>query len=74
MNAGQTLIAEALGVDDVPDAAAAGTWQPWDSLGHMRIVLALEAKIDRVLSPDELVKLWDVTQVTQIIEAATAID
>lgn len=31
-------------VQDVPDNAAMGTYEPWDSLGHVAVMMALEAE------------------------------
>ena len=43
----RTIIATELDlrVEDVPVDANADTFQPWDSLGHMRIVMAIEDQL-----------------------------
>jgi len=52
----RSLLAEAAGVaaTDVPAGAAIGNWERWDSLTHMRLMLLIEARLGRMLSPDEI--------------------
>ena len=52
----RALIAEAFACPpaDLPEDAMIGEAPGWDSLGHMRLMLAIEAKIGRQLSPMEI--------------------
>ena len=53
------LLAGALELDpaDVADDAAMGTVETWDSLAHMRLILAIEAALGRELDPDALFEI-----------------
>lgn len=39
---------------DVPADAAVGNWELWDSLTHMRLMLLIEERLGRMLSPEEI--------------------
>jgi len=39
---------------DVPVDAAIGNWELWDSLTHMRLMLLVEERLGRMLSPEEI--------------------
>jgi len=52
---------------EVPDNAAIGNWDGWDSLSHMRLVLALEEQLNIELSPEELVELDSLEQVAELV-------
>lgn len=59
------LIATALGrpVSEITDAAAMGTPESWDSLGHMRILMEIEARLGREIDPELAVLIVDVKSV-----------
>lgn len=61
------LIADALGLDDIAPDAQAGSLAAWDSLGHMRIILAAEAAMGRVMTTDELASIWDVQSLAAVL-------
>lgn len=62
------VLAQAVGVDEdkVPTDAAIGVWEPWDSLAHMRIVLALEEELGKSLPLVEIVELTTLQQVSDL--------
>ena len=49
----RALLADAFGVDQnsLPDGVAIGTFERWDSLAHVRVVLGLEELLDRPVGP-----------------------
>ena len=53
------LLAEAISAKPalVPAEARIGAFERWDSLAHLRLILALEARIGRLLDPDEAVAI-----------------
>ena len=63
------LIGEGLGIgpQSVPDDAAIGTLEAWDSLGHMRIILALEAALGRELSPEAVAAVGSLGDIAQTL-------
>ena len=65
------LLAEAIAVDasEVPDDACVGVFDAWDSIAHLRLILALEAAIGRQLDPDEAVAIERLTDVDALIAA-----
>ena len=70
MNGAKQLLAEATGADAaaVPDGARIGGFARWDSLAHLRLILALEEKIGRQLDPDEAVRIESLQDVAAFLE------
>jgi acyl carrier protein len=66
----RALLAEALEIDvaDVADDAAIGTLASWDSLGHMRLILALESYLGEPLPPEAMVAIGSLSDVVTILE------
>jgi len=65
----RVLVAHALekSVDDIASDGALGGVPGWDSLGHMRIVLSLESKLNRTLTANEIVELKSVTDISALL-------
>jgi acyl carrier protein len=70
LNGARKLLAEAIGADAtaVPDGARIGSFERWDSLAHLRLILALEAKIGRQLDPDEAVRIESLGDIAGLLE------
>ena len=51
----------------VEESASVGHLQGWDSIGHVSIILALEARIGRMLRPDEIGRLTSVSDIAAIL-------
>ena len=70
MTGAKQLLAEATGADaaSVPDTARLGGFARWDSLAHLRLILALEEKIGRQLDPDEAVRIESLQDVAAFFE------
>jgi acyl carrier protein len=64
------LLAEAIHVDiaTIPDAARIGGFERWDSLAHLRLILALEETIGRQLDPDEAVQIESLEDVAGLLD------
>jgi len=62
------LVAEALGMafEDVSEDTSISTTPNWDSLAHLRLVLAIEKHLDRNLSPPEIVTITDLSSVRDL--------
>ena len=66
------LLAEALGLpaSAVPDEAAVGTLPAWDSLGHVKVIVAVEARLGRQLEPEQLVTIRSLADVAGALDGA----
>jgi acyl carrier protein len=67
--AARRLVADALGgtLNDVPDDGAVGTVAGWDSLGHVRVIMAVEACLGRPVQSIEVATLRTVADVAGLI-------
>jgi acyl carrier protein len=65
----RALLAEAVnaGTGAVPDDARIGLLEQWDSLAHLRLLLAIEAKIGRLLDPDEIMRIETLDDVVALL-------
>jgi acyl carrier protein len=65
------LVAEALNrpEDDVAPEGSIHTIAAWDSLGHVRVLLAVESAIGRPLSSDTIATLVSVADIAAILAA-----
>lgn len=70
----RTLLADATGVEAaaVPETARIGRFEPWDSLAHMRLILAIEEQIGRMLDPDETIRIDCLDDVARFLNACDA--
>jgi acyl carrier protein len=63
------LLAEAVyaGTDAIPGTARIGAFERWDSLAHVRLLLAIEERLGRRLDPDEAVRIESLADVATIL-------
>jgi acyl carrier protein len=63
------LLAEAANCDSamIPDDVQIGTFERWDSLAHLRLVLAIEQKIGRQLDLDEAIRIESPAEVAALL-------
>jgi len=52
----------------VPEDARIGSFERWDSLAHLRLVLALEAQVGRELDAEEVVRIECLDDVRALLE------
>jgi acyl carrier protein len=66
------LLAEAANCDPatIPDEVRIGGFERWDSLAHLRLVLAIEQQIGRELDPDELVRIETLVDIAMLLAPA----
>jgi len=71
-----TIVAKALSLDlnDVPRDAGIDSFPPWDSLGHLRIILLLEETILRPLTSEEVLQLIDLDSINALLTKVSGID
>lgn len=58
--------------EDITPDDALDTAPGWDSLGHMRIVLGLEAKLVRMLDTHEIVEIKSVSDIVALLQRQNA--
>ena len=63
------LLAEAANCNSaiIPDDVRIGNFDRWDSLAHLRLVLAIEQQIGRQLDPDEAIRIEKLTDVAALL-------
>jgi len=63
------IVARAVGIaeKDLPPDAAIGQWGPWDSLAHMRIVLALEDDLGVALPMEQIVEIEALADIERLL-------
>lgn len=63
------ILAEAtnLGPEELDENASMTTLDGWDSLAHMRIILAVEELLGRQIAPEKLVEIANLEDIAEII-------
>ncbi|MBT3333764.1 MAG: acyl carrier protein [Rhodospirillaceae bacterium] len=56
---------------EVPDDASLDTYQRWDSLGHMQLVMLLETHLGRPLESEEILSIIDLESLDQLLTMKT---
>lgn len=66
------LLASALqvSVSEVPEDAAIGVTDRWDSLAHMRLIMALEEHLGKTVDTDAMVAIEDISGIEDILKSA----
>lgn len=55
---------------DIGDEARIGQTEGWDSLAHLRLLLAIEEEIGRTLDPEEAVGIDSLADVAALLDRA----
>ena len=68
------LLAEAANCDRsaIPDDVRIGRFGRWDSLAHLRLVLAIEEHIGRQLDPDESIRIETLADIATLLAPAAS--
>jgi acyl carrier protein len=66
------LLAEAVGLpaSAIPDDAGFAEVERWDSIAHMRLMLALEEKIGREVTAEETMALFSLPEIARFLDEA----
>jgi len=65
----KALLAQALGAPaDIGDDASIANTPAWDSLAHVRLMLAIEQRLGRALASDEAARIESVGDVAALLE------
>ncbi len=69
LTAAKQLVAEALEVEvtEIEDESNLDNLEAWDSLAHMRVVQGLEEKLGGTLSAHDIVSIYGVSDVVEIL-------
>jgi len=72
IEAARALVAEALGLEagSVPQDARLGEPAAWDSIGHMRIVFAIEERLGATLDAEAIVGIETLADVARALGRA----
>ena len=67
------LLADAfeITVADVPDDASLEAFEHWDSLGHVRLINAVEERLGRQLETLEILGLVDLESLGHLLDVST---
>lgn len=70
LDSARALIAESLEVElaEVPAEGTVETVAGWDSLGHLRILLAVEQRLGRSLTAAELATIESVGDIARLLD------
>ncbi len=70
--AAKSILATAFGlaIEEIPDSASIDTFDPWDSLGHVQIIVALEKVIGRQVETEEILQLADLEDLQCLLDRA----
>jgi citrate synthase len=70
-NKAKKIMASAFIVDpaDIHDGLTLGSIREWDSLGHMRLVVAIEEFLGKTLDPHEVVAIRSLADVSRLLDA-----
>jgi acyl carrier protein len=65
----KTMLAQAFEIEifEVPDDASLESYERWDSLGHMQLVMMLETHLSRPLETEEILSITDLESVNQLL-------
>jgi acyl carrier protein len=58
--------------DEIPDDAAIGRLGSWNSLAHMRLIMAIEEHMGSPLEPDAVVSIASLADVIKILDESGA--
>ena len=70
----RALLAAALEIEPaaIPDQADMETLEAWTSVGHLRLVLAIEERLGRQLAPEDAVAIASLADIAEILARAPA--
>lgn len=52
---------------EVPDGASVDSWDAWDSLSHMRLIMAMEQHLGKELPPEAVVDIASLDDVVKYL-------
>ena len=75
MTSARELVAEAflLPVEQVPMEAGLNNFEPWDSLGHVTILLKVEQVIGREIAAEEALSIVDLVSIQELLNGSSRV-
>lgn len=69
----KTLLAKAFAIEsfEIPDYASIESFDRWDSLGHMQLIVLLEAFFARPLESEEILSIIDLQSLDRLLRTKT---
>lgn len=55
---------------DVPGDASIANFAPWDSLGHLKVIAAIETWLGRELETDEMLAVMDIHSISELLNGS----
>jgi acyl carrier protein len=73
LDGARALLAEAVGLPAtaIADDASFEAVERWDSIAHLRLVLAIEQSIGRQVTPEETMALFSLSDIARFLAGAT---
>ena len=73
MDGARALLAEALEIDAgaIANDVTMENFEPWTSVGHLRLILALEHRLQNELSPDAALGIQSLDDIARLLAAAS---
>jgi acyl carrier protein len=70
--AAKQLLADAVGLEDsaIPGDARIGAFERWDSLAHMRLLIAVEKRLGHELEPDDIARIESLADIEALLQNA----
>ena len=57
-----------IAADQIPDDAAAGRTEQWDSMHHLELMLALETEFYMTISTDQMLELMSLNAIVDFLQ------
>lgn len=72
LGSARKMLADAVNAEigDVPENARIGSFERWDSLAHLHLLLAVEKHLGRQLDPEEAVRIECLADVAALLKKA----
>ena len=66
------ILAQSIGIspDEVPIDASIESFEPWDSIVHVKVMMSVEERLGQPLDPVEAVKMFDLASIAKYLSAA----
>jgi acyl carrier protein len=69
LGSARKMLADSINAEiaDVPENARIDSFERWDSLAHMHLLLAIEKQLGRQLDPDEAIRIECLSDVAELL-------
>ena len=69
-NIAKEILSNALDIeiDEINDDASMSNINNWDSLGHIKIILEIENKLNRTLETEEVITVYNLDSINELLK------